>query len=147
MEYSHPPRPRFDPRADHRSPTPSPPNGTLHTRVSSARHHGLLTTIDAATRMRSVAFPTTPVHQVPRRPQANRFGAGAGHERLKLGDRDWREASEPHLSELQRRLRFGHCLRRPAAVRPDRRSDPSSPIGCRAVWSVCCGPYISVGGV
>ena len=41
-----------------------------------------------------------------------------GHETLKLGDRTWREISEPQLSQLDHLSRFGLRLGRRAAVRP-----------------------------
>ena len=97
----------------------SPASGSPHTRVSSSVTAALPRPLDHDGRRDLNAFggfPATPVHQVPSRPQANRFGGGAGDERLKLGDRDWRETSEPHLSELDHAFRLGQRLWGFAAV-------------------------------
>jgi len=56
-------------------------------------------------------LPATPVHQVPSRPQAYRFGAGVGDETFQLANRDWRKATDPQLGQLHHFLRFVQRLR------------------------------------
>ena len=61
--------------------------------------------------------PDRTIDQTIRGLEAHLFGAGARDESLKLGDRAWRETSEPHLSNLNHFFRLGLRLGRRAAVR------------------------------
>ena len=70
--------------------------------------------------------PDRTIDQAIRGLEAHLFGAGGRDESLKLGDRVWRETSEPHLGDLNHFFRLGLRLGRRAAVRPTDGLTPSS---------------------
>ncbi len=51
--------------------------------------------------------PDRPIDQTIRGLEAHSLRVSAGDERLKLGDRDWRETSDLQVGSFNRRRRFG----------------------------------------
>ena len=86
--------------------------------------------------------PDRTIDQTIRGLEAHLFGAGARDESLKLGDRAWRETSEPHLSNLNHFFRLGLRLgetRRRAPTRTALRFSPYRSYLALTMWRIVDG--------